>query len=544
MINNHQKFAVFLICWLILNLITASFTELYSDEAYYWMYSQFLDWGYFDHPPGVALMIKMGEWLGEKNELAVRFVNVLLSTSSLYLMYRYTKPQDALLFAGVLFCFLVFHLTGFVSLPDGPLLFFSLLFLGAFHRLADRPANFINQLLVGCLAALMLYSKYHGGLVIILSVLSTPRLLKHYGLYVSGLIALLLLAPHILWQYENDFPSILYHLIDRAAPSYKIRYTTEYLLGNVPFLGGLVAIFLLIASFFYKGKGSWERILRWNLYGTFIFFLLISFKGQRIEANWTLPAAFPLIYLGYKQLEQSRHLSKFKVLVWIFVPIMLLLRVHVLQPWGEVRKDRAWDFHYKRVVAENIANKAGDRYIAANRYQDASLLNFYLEKDYIISSLNINSRSNQYSIWQFEADTCVAAMAFMNSHLEGLEVEQDKFGKVSLSLLDTVAFPSCINMSIHRVTLAGKQLEIVLNIDTELSNQMLGQFQVQSKVYGEMELLTESLEPLQLVQGLKQEYIMTVDRMSEAQQLEIRLFSDKLGGVNRQVVVYQLNDED
>ena len=50
----------FLAIWLVINLIQSYFTELAHDEAYYWMYSKYLSWGYFDHPPMIALIIKIG----------------------------------------------------------------------------------------------------------------------------------------------------------------------------------------------------------------------------------------------------------------------------------------------------------------------------------------------------------------------------------------------------------------------------------------------------------------------------------------------------
>ena len=28
--------------------------QLHPDEAYYWLWSRYLDWSYFDHPPMVA----------------------------------------------------------------------------------------------------------------------------------------------------------------------------------------------------------------------------------------------------------------------------------------------------------------------------------------------------------------------------------------------------------------------------------------------------------------------------------------------------------
>ncbi|MEM7381393.1 MAG: 4-amino-4-deoxy-L-arabinose transferase, partial [Bacteroidota bacterium] len=65
--------AVFLI-----NLLQAAFTELLFDEAYYWHYSREMAWGYFDHPPMVALLIRIGSIFFD-GELGVRFMSCLLS---------------------------------------------------------------------------------------------------------------------------------------------------------------------------------------------------------------------------------------------------------------------------------------------------------------------------------------------------------------------------------------------------------------------------------------------------------------------------------
>ena len=71
-----MKRQLFYVNWLILNLFQATTTGLLDDEAYYWVYSRFPDWGYFDHPPMVALLIKAGYTIFA-NPLGVRLFIVL-----------------------------------------------------------------------------------------------------------------------------------------------------------------------------------------------------------------------------------------------------------------------------------------------------------------------------------------------------------------------------------------------------------------------------------------------------------------------------------
>jgi 4-amino-4-deoxy-L-arabinose transferase-like glycosyltransferase len=75
----------FYILLLLLGLLQAYSTELFDDEAYYWVYAQFLDWGYFDHPPMIALLIKMGVSIFP-GELGVRFFIVLMGVATIWMI--------------------------------------------------------------------------------------------------------------------------------------------------------------------------------------------------------------------------------------------------------------------------------------------------------------------------------------------------------------------------------------------------------------------------------------------------------------------------
>ena len=93
--KNHR--VLFFATWFILNLIQAYFTELLDDEAYYWVYSRFPAWGYFDHPPMIAVLIRAGYALFQ-NELGLRLFVVVLNTATIYLISLLLSNRNDKLF--------------------------------------------------------------------------------------------------------------------------------------------------------------------------------------------------------------------------------------------------------------------------------------------------------------------------------------------------------------------------------------------------------------------------------------------------------------
>ncbi len=442
-------------------------TELYFDEAYYWMYAQFPDWGYFDHPPGVAVMIWLGGFLG-KTELAVRLVNILLMTAALTIIYHVVRPKNTLTFCLTLFSFLTFHLSGFVALPDTPFFLFAILFMLAYRAFLKHD-DWLSLALLSLTAALMLYCKYHGVLVVLFVLISNPKLLTDYRVYLAGLMGGLLFAPHIWWQVSHDFPSLQYHLVDRGS-SYKIGQTLEYMFGNIPYHGGLVSVALLVASFRYRATSLWEKALQWNLYGTLVFFFLITFKGQHIEPNWTIFCLFPLLYLGYRGVEAASWFSTYRKLAWVFAGILLLLKIHLIHPLVDVKKDRVWDFHGSRNLGQKVQEIAGGDLILANDYKTTSLLNFYTDLDYYIPALNLNGRANQYSIWRLDSLVCNRDVVFVNNWLNGIKVEGRGHSIESVTRLGGMTSPNLIQLKKGDIILNENILELSIEVQKPTKN--------------------------------------------------------------------------
>src|SRR3954453_12871945 len=72
----------------VLRLISAAYTPLTFDEAYYWTWSKHLAGGYYDHPPMVAVLIRVGTLIAGDTELGVRLGAILRSLPMSFAVYR------------------------------------------------------------------------------------------------------------------------------------------------------------------------------------------------------------------------------------------------------------------------------------------------------------------------------------------------------------------------------------------------------------------------------------------------------------------------
>jgi len=388
--------------WILSLVLQACFTDLLGDEAYYWMYSHKLSWGYFDHPPVTALMIRAG-YLLLKNELGVRLLSILAGTLAIYTWESIIKPRDLRVFYALVLSVGVAHFYGFLALPDAPLLLAASLFFLLYRTFILHP-GWKTSLMLSVVGAFMILSKYHGLLIIGLIVLSNLRLLRNRYFWLAVLGAILLLLPHFIWQMDAGFPSLKYHLLERSQDSYRFRYTSEYL-GIQPFvLGPFTGILIWISFLKYKVGDSFEKTLKTVFLGGYLFFFLVTFKG-RVEAHWTLFVLIPGIYFCYRYAEMSNKMRK---AIYLLFPasLALILAVRIFIAF-DILPDKhitrgLQRFHGKEEWAEAIYRKSEGIPVGfMNSYQKASLYSFYTGSEAFTIS-NVMGRKNQFDIWKSE----------------------------------------------------------------------------------------------------------------------------------------------
>lgn len=395
---------MFLGAWFLINVIQAGFTGLHPDEAYYWIYSRFLDWGYFDHPPIVALYIKAGDLIVH-DPLGLRLFTVITNTVSIFVLWQIAKPyaKNLPLFLLLFSSVLIFHVYGFITTPDSPLYFFTILFLYAYQQYLKSYSN-SWALTLGVLSAALLLSKYHGILVIFFILISNISLLKRASFWLAMVLALVLFAPHIYWQYFNDFPSVKYHLFERSASPYKFEYTAQYFLDQVLMMGPLMGWFLITAAWkqpvrqdlFLKG-------LKYLVYGVFVFFFLNTFKG-RVQAHWPLIEFIPLFILAYIYIAGIGMNKTYRSLFAVNIALILLARLILIAAPESLQKVKFVAAYYGYNQWANTIQSAanGSPVIFQDGFQAASYYNYY---NNTLSGFAYNSfgyRKTQFDIWPLE----------------------------------------------------------------------------------------------------------------------------------------------
>ncbi|BBC23577.1 ArnT family glycosyltransferase [Pseudanabaena sp. ABRG5-3] len=258
-----HKWAIAILLWgFLFRATSAIYLNTGFDEAYYYLYTQNLNWSYFDHPPLVALTTGIGVWLtGAVTPFTIRIGSVLLYTGTLIFSYLASKKlfgeRTATLTLAILTTIPIFQIAfGILTLPDNALMFFwsACLYVAATEFFPSgeiydhKPYKPTYRLaIIGLLVGLAFLGKYHGvllggGLVLFCLISSRHRAALFSG-WTLAAIALFAIAtsPVLFWNSQHEFASFRFQS-KRAVPSE--GYNLERLLVTI-----LVALGYLFPTF-------------------------------------------------------------------------------------------------------------------------------------------------------------------------------------------------------------------------------------------------------------------------------------------------------
>lgn len=384
----------------VVHLVLAGRHGLVDDEAYYWVWSQHLAAGYFDHPPAIAWVIAAGDALvglvpGLPRELGPRLLPALLSSLGLAPLLLLT-PRPRLLALALAVTPLAL-LGGVLATPDAPLI--AAWCLGLWAAAERRWALF------GLAAGLAMMSKYTGAWLIpaLLLVEATEprdsRIRPGQLALVLGLAGLLV-APNILWNAGHDFVSYRFQLGHVAGSE------TTAGAGPIAFVGaqaGLVGplLFVLAGAWLLLRagvvRGRYDRIDRLCWFSSAPLLLLATASGG--EANWAAPAWLGLLVALSRMNGRWPRWVGFSAGATGMVSALAV--AHLERPLVDLALDPTWRLETGPVLADSVA--AWDlQPVLTARYQEAALIHFY--SGVPAHALPGHGRADQYDLWPLSFD--------------------------------------------------------------------------------------------------------------------------------------------
>ena len=399
--QSDKLFYKFLAIWFVIGLIQNYFTEVNGEEAYYWLFSQYLDWGYLDHPPMVGVVTAPG-YLLMPNPLGLRMGMLIINVLTMLVVWKTTEKKDTKLLIWIFAALLSVHVGSYMVKTDVPLILGVALFY-YFYKEYLKSDNLKTVFFLALSIALILLSKHHGILVVFFTVLSNVRLLTKKTFWYTVGFTVLLMLPHTYWQYMNEFATIKFHLYNRIDMGFSWE-NIAYYIGVQPLVfGPLIGVSLLAASYANKKKSDFNRALRFTIVGVLIFFLVSTFKVE-FHKHWTSVLSVPFMLLGHEYI--SKHANWRKVLVRLSIASIIIVipaRIYLAHDFFPKKWTEGWDvLHNWDTWADEIQELSGGLPIMFNNHYERSSRYAYLTKDIVHCYNTFDYRETHHDLLPLE----------------------------------------------------------------------------------------------------------------------------------------------
>jgi 4-amino-4-deoxy-L-arabinose transferase-like glycosyltransferase len=425
----------------VLRLTWAASLGGFTNEAYYYMFAQHLDWSYFDHPPMVGVVAASGLKLagGLPPVLGLRLGFILMFAGSTWLMDRLSArcfgPR-----AGVLAA-LALNLTAFYGLkigtlaePDGPLLFFWLLTLDRMVVAFDAPGRTSAWVGVGLAWGAALLSKYHAvllpagaGLYLLLRP-SARRCLRAPGPYLALAAGLVLFAPVVAWNAAHGWVSFVYQGgraggFDGLQP----RMLLEAMVAQVLYLTPWIFAWLtaILVRLIRRGPRDWsapEAFLTCQAVPALVLFLGVA-TYRRIMPHWPLigfAALLPMLGRTWSERLAARPGETGRRLVILAAIPVVLGSLFVAQARTGLLQDRRgrllglispltdptvdtirWDQIAREIERRGLLDRPGS-FLFTNHWRFSAELAMAMRRDASVACFHRDSRS--FTFWSDPTD--------------------------------------------------------------------------------------------------------------------------------------------
>jgi hypothetical protein len=328
-------------------MVVAASLELGNDEVYYQAYALQLQWNYFDHPPLVALLIRISTFnLFFHHEFFIRLGPVICAAAGTWLIFKtgaLLQNQRTGWIAAILYNTSLYTsiIAGTFILPDSPHVLFWLLSMYLMIRILQEKQNeksfTLSFILLGICTGLCIMSKAQGVFLWIgfggYILFHRRELLKSPPLWLSVALCLVIIFPIYWWNFENHFITYHYHggrIRFWGKPD--MDHILQQVLGSV-FYSNPVNFVLYVVSLTALVKLKYIQLpdcsplLLWLSLPLITVLLWVSLFNDTLP-HWSGPAYLSLMLLAALRLDEQSATDYtvrwLKTATWVFGSVLVL----------------------------------------------------------------------------------------------------------------------------------------------------------------------------------------------------------------------------
>ena len=309
--NINNIFFIFvlshLLIWTVVPTITNKNLPLDVIEALAW--GSNLDWGFNKHPPGSAFFPEIFFQIFGAQDWAYYFLSSLFVVISFYFVF---KVADEILSSKLLSLFSVLILEAIYfynfTTPEFnvnvcQLPFWSLVVFFSWKIYSSKEIKLSDCFFIGLFGAIGFLSKY-----LFVYLLASIFLLFMYLIlikkdrkfdfkyFITLEVFVILLIPHFIWLYGNDYITILYGLKRTGLEPSLINHFEQPILFLFKQIGTLLPFFfliwLLVKKIQFKFNVKDKKLLFLlviNLLPIFLILITSAIMGSKIRTMWMTP---------------------------------------------------------------------------------------------------------------------------------------------------------------------------------------------------------------------------------------------------------------
>jgi len=424
-------FALVAIKFILQYLLIDGAYDLHRDEYLHLDQARHLAWGYDSVPPVTSwislIILKLGNGV-----FWIKFFPALFGALTIVMVWKIIQALGGNLFSQVLGAVAIL-LSAILRInilyqPNSlEILCWTILYYTLIQYIRSGNTKWLYA--AGVITGFTFLNKYNVVFVILgllPAILLTDQrklfLNKHF--YFSMLVALLIIAPNIVWQVKNNFP-VVHHLKELTDTQLVNVNRADFLKEQLLFFVG--SFFVLAAafiSFFIYAPFKKFRLFLWAYIFTMLLYIYLRAKGYYSIGLYPVLLAFGAVYIGHLlSTGWKRYLQPVALLIPVLLsipmfrigfptagPAELQKRKPLYQQFGLLRWEDGKDHQLPQDFADmlgwsELAAKVDSVYagiadkehtlVFCDNYGQAGAINYYSK----YKNINAGSLNADYITW-------------------------------------------------------------------------------------------------------------------------------------------------